>query len=396
MRSLEFVRISDLASPQFKANPYSFYERLRVENPVCRTRFLGRRAWLVTRYDDVLNLLKDERLTKDTSWAKWIHIVGGSITRHMLNADGADHERLRTLVNKAFAPALVERLNQRIEAKCHELLSALQHDHDPDLVRGYALPLPLSVIAELLGISTNDRASFHKRSRSSLSPSTIMGVLRAAPDQRLLIGLIRKVVKQRRLEPRDDLITALVQTEEAGDQLNQQELVATIFLLIIAGYETTANVIASGALALIENAAECDELINNPTIEAQAVEELLRYTSPLDIATQRFAAEDLTINSTKVSRGDAIFVVLGSANRDESQFSEPHSLHLARDPNRHIAFGRGVHFCLGASLARLEVRIAVRTLFQRFPNLRLNSTQQALRWRRSLIVRGLACLPVTF
>lgn len=396
MSFIEFVKISDLAKPQFKANPHPFYQRLRAENPLCRTRFLGRRAWLATRYDDVLNLLKDERLTKDTSGARWIHIVGGSITRHMLNADGADHERLRVLVNKAFAPSLIERLHQRIEAKCHELLDALESDHNPDLVRGYALPLPLTIIAELLGISATDRTTFHRRSRSSLSPSTIMGVLRAAPDQRSLIRLIRKVVEQRRLEPRDDLITALVKVEETGDSLNQPELVASIFLLIIAGYETTANVIASGALALMENPSELEQLINNPTLEEQAIEELLRYTSPLDIATQRFAGEDLTINSTKVTRGDAIFAVLGSANRDESQFPEPHSLRLTRNPNRHVAFGRGVHFCLGAPLARLEVRIALRTLFQRFPSLGLTSTPQALRWRRSLIVRGLVYLPVAF
>jgi cytochrome P450 len=395
MSVAEFVRISDLARPKFKANPYPFYQRLREEAPVCRTRFLGRRAWLVTRYDDSLKVLKDERLTKDTSWARWIHFVGGSITRHMLNADGADHERLRRLVNKAFAPNLVERLHGRIQEKCNELLDALESDRDGDLIRSYALPLPLTIITDLLGMPEKNRGRFHRRSRSSLSPSTIAGVFRAVPDQRFLIGQIRKVVEQRREEPRDDLITALARAEESGDKLNQNELVATIFLLIIAGYETTVNLIGSGALALMENASERQRLIDNSALEDTAVEELLRYTSPLDIATQRFAGEELTLGSTKVSRGDAVFVVLGSANRDESQFPEPHALCLARDPNKHLAFGNGAHFCLGAALARLEARIALTMLFRRFPELHVRSPE-ALRWRKSLIVRGLAHLPVAF
>ena len=392
---MDFIKLAALAQPEFKANPYPFYARLRAESPVCRTTFLGWRAWLVTRYNDVLNLLKDERLTKDKQpAASWIHIVSGSITRHMLNSDGNDHTRLRTLVHKAFTPTLVDRLHENIQTVSHELLDRLETDSTFDLMRDYALPLPLTIISGLLGIPAVDRHRFHRRSRSSLSPSTILGVLRAVPDQRLLIRQLRKIVSQRRQEPRDDLITALVQAEEAGDKLSEKELIAAIFLLVIAGYESTVNLIGNGALTLINHPEECLKLAENPSLGVTAVEELLRYTSPLDISTQRFAKEDLRIASVKISKGDAIFAVLGSANRDESQFSEPNTLDLTRVPNKHLAFGQGVHFCIGAPLARVEARIALTTLFQRFPNLRLVQPSERLTWRKSLIVRGLEELPV--
>lgn len=392
---MDFIRLAALAQPRFKANPYPLYARLRDESPVCRTRFLGWRAWLVTRYNDVRSLLKDERLTKDKQpAASWIHFVSGSITRHMLNADATDHTRLRTLVHKAFTPTLVERLHERIHVVCHELLDRLETNSNIDLMTGYALPLPLTIIAGLLGVPLEDRSRFHARSRSSLSPSTILGVLRAVPDQRLLIRQIRKIVAQRRQEPCDDLITGLVQAEEAGDRLSEKELIAAIFLLVIAGYESTVNLIGNGALTLIDNPIERLRLAENPDLGPSAIEELLRYTSPLDISTQRFAREDLTINSVRISKGDAIFAVLGSANRDESQFYEPNTLDLGREPNKHLAFGHGVHFCLGAPLARVEAKIALTTLFQRFPNLRAVRPSECLRWRKSLIVRGLEELPV--
>jgi len=343
-----------------------------------------------------VSLLKDERLTKDKQPAAgWIHFVSGSLTRHMLNADGADHIRLRTLVNKTFAPALVGQLQERVQGVCHELLDRCETNSNFDLLRAYALPLPLTIIAGLLGIPLEGLDRFHNRSRTSLSPSTILGVLGAVPDQRLLLAQLRKIVRQRRNEPRDDLISALVQAEEAGDRLSETELVAAIFLLVIAGYESTANLIANGALTLIANPTALEQLSRTPSLGPSAIEELLRFTSPLDISTQRFAKEDFRIDSVKIARGDAIFAVLGSANHDETQFNEPDTINLARDPNKHLAFGHGVHFCIGATLARVEARIALTTLFQRFPNLRLAKPVESLRWRKSLIVRGLEELAVT-
>jgi len=221
-----------------------------------------------------------------------------------------------------------------------------------------------------------------------------MGVLRAVPDQRLLIRQMRKLIARRRRDPREDLITALVQAEEAGDKLNEKELVAAIFLLLIAGYETTVNLIGSGALGLIQNPEQRDLFERNPALAESAIEELLRYTSPLEVASQRFAREDLTIDSVNISQGDIVIAVLGSANHDESVFPDPEALDITREPNKHVAFGQGVHFCLGAPLARLEGQIALTTLFRRFPDLRLAKALESLRWRKSLIVRGLEELPV--
>lgn len=391
------VSIPDLARPQFKANPYPFYARLRAEAPICPTRFLGAPAWLVTRYEDVLTLLKDERMVKD--WppvTRWIHLVAGPITRHMLNKDAPDHTRLRRLVHKAFTPSLIERWRGRIQTVCDELLNRMESNGRMDLMSEYSLPLPLTIMAELLGMPADDRRRFHSRSRSSLSHSTILGVLRAAPDQRLLTHQIRKLVERRRYEPGEDLVSALVQAEEAGDKLSEKELVGTIFFLLIAGYETTVNLIGVGAMALMQNPRARERFEQDPTVTESAIDELLRYTSPLDVATQRFAREDLTINSVKVSRGDALFAVLGSANRDEAEFPDPDTLELGRLPNKHVAFGQGVHFCLGAPLARLDGEIALTTLFRRFPNLRLAQSPESLRWRKSLIVRGLESLPVSF
>lgn len=389
------IKISDLARPQFKSNPYPFYARLRAESPVLRTRFLGQPTWLVTRYADVLTVFKDERFLKDW-WpvTKWLHRFSGPMTRHMLNKDGPDHTRLRTLVHKAFTPHLMERLRGRIQSLCDELLDELHTNGRMDLINGYALPLPLCVISELLGIPSTDRQRLHNLSRTSLSATNLVGVVRALPDQRILIRRIRKLVAARRSEPQDDLITALVQAEEAGDKLSEAELIGTINLLLIAGYETTVNLIGNGALTLIQDSDARRDLLNNPELAGSAIEELLRFTSPLDIASQRFAGEDLSLGSSMICRGDIVIGVVGSANHDETQFGDPEVFNLRRDPNKHLAFGQGAHFCIGAPLARLEGQIALMTLIQRFPALRLSGSADTLRWRKSIIVRGLEALPV--
>lgn len=216
----------------------------------------------------------------------------------------------------------------------------------------------------------------------------------AVPNQRLLARQIRNLVERRRRVPADDIVTALVRAEEDGDKLNEEELIAAIFFLFLSGYDTTASLICSGALALMQNPRERERFECDPTVGESAVEELLRYSSPLDVATHRFAREDLTINSVRISRGDAVFAVLGSANRDEAEFPSPNILNLGRLPNKHVALGHGSHFCLGAQLARLNVRIALTTLLRRFPDLRLAQSSESLRWRKSLFVRGLEALPV--
>jgi cytochrome P450 PksS len=395
MKFYDRIRIQDLARPDFKADPYPLYARLRTEAPVYRTRFLGRPAWLVTRYEDVHRVLKDERIVKD--WppvTRWVHFVSRPVTRHMLNLDDPDHSRLRKLAHRFFKPSLIEQLPGRIQSVCDELLSKLEKIRGFDLMSEFALQLPLTVMAELLGIPTAERRRFHARSRSSLSASTILEVLLAVPDQRLLSRRIRNLVEHRRREPADDIVTSLVRAEESGDGLNEDELIATIFFLFLAGYDTTASLICVGAMALIQNPQERERFENDPAAGESAIEELLRYTSPLDVATQRFAREDLTINSVRISRGDAVFAMLGSANRDETEFPAPNTLDLRRSPNKHVAFGQGAHFCLGAQLARLNSRIALTALFRHFPDLRLSQPPESLRWRKSLFIRGLETLPV--
>jgi cytochrome P450 len=394
----------NLASPQFKANPYPFYARLRAEAPVYRTTLPNRQtAWLVTRYDDVLALLKDERLIKDrlnvvapgqSAKQPWIPGILKPLSRNMLDLDGQDHARLRTLVHKVFTPRRVEQLRTQIQARCEQLLAKAQPNGSLELIREYALALPVAVIADLLGIPPEDRHKFQQWSRRLTSVSSAADVLRVLPAVWQFTRYLHVLFKHRRADPRDDLITALVQTEEAGDMLNEDELLAMVVLLLIAGHETTVNLIGSGMLALLQHPQQMDQLRQNPALIKSAVEELLRYCSPVDLATERYAREDVTIGGVAIPRGDMVLGVLGSANRDERQFANPDRLDISRDPNRHVAFGQGIHFCLGAPLARLEGQISISTLLERVPHLRLKRAPEMLRWRKELFLRGLEQLPV--
>ncbi|MDQ3302111.1 MAG: cytochrome P450 [Actinomycetota bacterium] len=399
----------DLASPAFKADPYPFYARLRAEAPVWGATLRDRRtAWLVTRYDDVARVLKDDAFAKDKLNAMdpeqraktpWVPGFLKPLERNMLDLDDPDHARLRALVSKAFTPRLIEQLRGRIEALCEELLDAMERERDrkggTDLVAGYALPLPATVIAELLGVPAGDHAKFHRWSNRLVSVSSGRDMLRALPAALSFVRYLRNLVERRRADPQDDLITALIRAEEAGDKLSEDELLAMAFLLLVAGHETTVNLIASGTLALLENPEQAERLRRDPSLVKPAVEELLRYTSPVGMATERYAREDTEIWSTTIPRGGLVLAVLGSANRDERHFEDPDALDLARDPNRHLAFGRGgVHHCLGAPLARMEGQIALNALLRRFPGARLAIAPETLRWRRGLFLRGLERLPL--
>ena len=402
------IAAPDLASPTFKANPHPFYAHLREESPVWRTTLPDKRtAWLVTRYEDVAGVLKDDSFAKDPLNAQdpeqrakgpWVPGILKPLEQNMLDLDDPDHRRLRTLVSKAFTPRLIERLRGRVEAICQELLDAMERKKGRvELVRDYALPLPATVIAELLGIPADDHRKFHRWSNRIVSVSSGRDVWRALPAAVAFVRYLRKTSERRRISPEDDLISALAQAEEEGDKLSQDELLAMSFLLLVAGHETTVNLIASGTLALIEHPEQLEELKADPQLIKLAVEELLRYTSPVEIATERYARQDLEVSGTEIPHGELVLAVLGSANRDEQYFDEPDALHLGRDPNKHLAFGRGgVHHCLGAPLARMEGQIAITALLQRFPDLRLAAEPESLRWRRGLFLRGLEKLPLEF
>ena len=396
----------DLASPAFKADPYPTYARLREKAPVFRST-LGwrRRAWLVARHDDVGALLRDARFAKDPRNARepgrgaagpWVPGFLRPLTRNMLDLDAPDHSRLRALVQKAFTPRLVDGLRPRIQALVDDLLTKARRNGQAELIGDLALPLPLTVIAELLGVPAADQPRFHQWSNRILSGSPGIGALRLLPAVRSLLAYLRRLFAERRAAPRDDLITALVRAEEAGDRLGEDELLGMVFLLLAAGHETTVNLIGTSVLTLLQHSEQCDRLRMEPALIKSAVEELIRFTSPVEVATERYAREDVTIAGVPIRRGEMVLGLIGSANRDGSQFAAPDTLDLAREPNRHLGFGLGAHYCLGAPLARLETQVALSSLLERAPNLRLAVRPDALRWRKHVFLRGLRELPVIF
>jgi cytochrome P450 PksS len=250
------------------------------------------------------------------------------------------------------------------------------------------------VIADLLGVPAADRHKFHGWSEKIVAVAGARDMLVALPHAWSFLRYLRALIARRRAEPRDDLITALLQAEEAGDRLSEDELLAMVFLLLVAGHETTVNLIASGTLALLQHPDQLARLRDDPALMRTAVEELLRFTSPVQVSTERYAIEEIEIAGTRIPRDGMTLVILGSANRDEGQFTAPDALDVGREPNRHVAFGLGAHYCLGAPLARLEGQIALAGLLRRAPELRLAAPAESLRWRRGLFLRGLEKLPV--
>lgn len=401
----------NIVSADFKANPYPFYARLRAEAPVYQVNlpnniWVKQPAWLITRYDDVALVLKDPRFAKDKRNAltpeqmgrlPWMPSMFKPLERNMLDQDEPDHKRLRSLVHQAFTPPLIEQMRTRIQTLADELLDSVQNQGGMDVIRDYALLIPTTIIAEMLGVPVADRRKFSRWSNTAISATASkLGMVAMIPSLMALMRYIRTLIKARRANPQDDLISALVQAEEAGDQLSEDELVAMVFLLLLAGHETTVNLIGNGTLALLQHPDQMIRLRNDPTLIKSAVEELLRYGSPVETATERFAREDVTIAGVTIPRGSLVFAVIASANRDERQFANPDTLDIAREPNKHLAFGLGIHYCLGAPLARLEGQIAVNTLLRRIPDMQLIGSPEALRWRPGLMLRGLKALPVTF
>jgi cytochrome P450 PksS len=398
----------NIVTPQFKANPFPFLATLRADQPVYRTSLPDKvktPVWLITRYEDVNTLLKDERFPKNRRSAltpeqisklPWVPPMFRPLERNMLDLDEPDHTRPRALVHKAFTPRLVERMRERVQTLADELLEGVARRGEMDLINDYALPLPMTIITEILGVPTGDRHKFHKWSKAVVSLSSPNATVKVIPSVWMFIRYLRRFFKVRRRDPQDDLASALIQAEEAGDKLSEDELLAMVFLLLIAGHETTVNLIGSGMLALLEHPDQMEKLRGEPSQIKSTVEELLRYTAPVFMSTERYAREDVTIHGVTIPRGEMTLGVLGSANRDETVFENPNALDITREPNRHLSFGQGIHFCLGAPLARLEAQIAIGTLLRRMPDLRLKVSPEHLRWRPSMILRGLDSLPVLF
>lgn len=384
----------------FIQDPHELYRRLRAEGPAARVVIWGAvPVWLITRYTEARALLSDPRLSKDHARMQALlpPRTGGahafSIDATMLQQDPPDHTRLRRLVVKAFTAGAVERMRPGIERITDELLDTLQCAAalgPVDLVESFARPLPLRVIGDLLGVP----AALRDRFRTAVEPL----LASTHPDEvatasAVLTTLLRQLIAQKRHDPGTDLLTALVDARDNGNRLSESELLATTYLLILAGYETTVNLIGNAVLALVQNPSQLAVLHDQPSMLIKAVEEFLRYEGPVNIATVRFTTVPIRVGDIDIPENELIMIALLAANRDDRQFDDPDHLDIARKPNAHLAFGHGIHYCLGAPLARLEAEIALDRLLARFPQIALDDAA-TLQYRTSTLTRALKSLRV--
>jgi len=390
----------------FIDDPYPAYAWLREHAPVHKTRLPnGVEAYLVTRYDDVRGVLADPRLSKNpaTSYPGWrpgrTGIPGehrSGIAAHLLNLDPPDHTRLRRLVAKAFTPRRVADFEPRVVEIADRLLDAFG-PWPVDLVRAYAFPLPVIVICEMLGVPPEDQPIFHEWAHGMIDRTGPRGGV--GQSVKRVRGYLKDLIHKKRLSlpedsAADDLLSALIRASDQGEQLTEDEAAAMAFILLFAGFETTVNLIGNGVLALLRHPDQLAKLQTDPGLLEPAVEELLRYDGPVEFGTWRFTTEPITIGGMEIAAGEPVLVVLASADRDPARFTDPDTLELARNEGGHLALGHGIHFCLGAPLARLEGRVAFSRLFARFPDLALAASPDVLRWHSGLIMRGLRELPV--
>ncbi|MFF0228084.1 cytochrome P450 [Streptomyces sp. NPDC004629] len=379
-------------------HPYDVYRRLRDNAPVHRiTGPDGTPAWLVTRYDDVREALADPRLALDKRHASAGTYKGFSLPpaldANLLNMDPPDHTRVRRLVGRAFTPRRVQRLRAPIRHTADALLDVLGPHGSADLVAAYAAPLPITVICDLLGIPDEHRFDFRVWTDSLVAPDP------ARPEAGkeavvAMLGYFTRLLRDKRAEPGDDLLSDLIAVRDGGDRLSEDELMSLAFLILFAGYENAVQLIGNSVLALLSHPDQLAALRRDPGLLPGAVEEFVRYEGPALLAIRRFPVEDVTIGGVTVPAGETVWVSPAAANRDPARFPDPDRLDLGRDAGGHLALGHGIHYCLGAPLARAETEIALAALLERLPDLALADGE--LRWRRSLRARGLVALPVTY
>lgn len=392
-------------------NPYALFSQLRERGAVVQIApgsDDGTSAtWVVTQLEEAVQVLKDRRFTVDATAinpdagmygqahqgnAEELSFFGG---KSLTTVDGADHARLRGLVSQTFTPRYIEALRPNIQQIADELIDKVYARGTMDLVHDFGYPLPINVISDMLGVPKDDRERLMHASQTFSS-----GIMDPTDHEhsklRDFAAYITQLVADKRQHPGNDLISQLIRNQAAGDPLDQQELLSMIGLLVFAGHETTANLISTGMLMLFDHPEQLALLRADLSRVPAAIEELLRLNGPVLIPAPRFVLEDLTLSGHQLRRGDAIIVALGAANHDPTAFSDPEDLNIARALSRHVAFGQGVHFCLGAPLARLEGEIAFTTLLKRLPDLRLNAPRASMSWRGSVSMRGLTTLPVAF
>ncbi|MFJ9059653.1 cytochrome P450 [Streptomyces sp. NBC_00111] len=401
----------ELFTWEFATDPYPAYASLREHSPVHRTTLpSGVEAWLVTRYADARQALADSRLSKNPAHhAEDAHgksrtgIPGersANLMTHLLNIDPPDHTRLRRLVSKAFTPRRVAEFAPRVQELTDHLIDGFADRGTADLIHDFAFPLPIYAICDLLGVPSEDQDDFRDWAgmmiRHGGGPRG--GVARSVKRIR---SYLADLIHRKRENPGDDLISDLIRASDHGEHLSENEVAAMCFVILFAGFETTINLIGNGAHALFRNPAQRSVFqnavdLNDHALLDTAVEELLRFDGPVEIATWRYATEALVIGEQHIREGDPVLVVLAAADRDPARFEEPDTLDLSRRDNQHLGYGHGIHYCLGAPLARLEGRTALATLFHRLPDLQPATSPDELRWRGGLIMRGLRTLPVEF
>ena len=398
----------DPMSPAFRADPYPIYHFLRQNAPVFQMPGWG--MWFLTRYDDAVMILRDPRFghqetgytVPESQRALW-----EMQSRWMLARNPPDHTRLRGLVHKAFTPRVIEALRGQVEKTANELIDAVEGKRSMDLIADFAFPLPVTVISQMLGVPAADQELFKAWSRDLAGTLDIDDRAetyeRGSKTTEEVSAYLKTLIDARRRDPKDDLMTALIAAEEQGDRLNEQEMIANLILLLVAGHETTQNLIGNGTLALLRHPDQLEMLKNavqganggaaTMPLMKTAVEEMLRYDSPVQL-TSRIAFEDIQIDGQVIPRGSTAATMLGAANRDPARFADPDRLDITRAENPHMAFGNGIHYCLGAPLARMEGGIAFATLLRRLPSLTLAT--DAPEYRETYVLRGLKALPVTF
>ena len=381
-------------SRRLLANPYPIYRRLQTRDPVHRSRLI--KGWVLSRHEDIDAVLRDSRrFGNDRASTQDANLrFDSEEPRSMLYRDPPDHTRLRSLVSKAFTPRAVRALRPRVEKIADDLLDSLDGADSFDVIDAIAYPLPVAVICEMLGVPQEDRGPFREWSNdASLSIEPLLDDRRVATSKDTLSKLrdyFSDLAERRRADPGEDLVSVLTQIEDEGDRLSHLELQLMLVLLLVAGNETTRNLVGNGLLALLRNPEQLDRLRREPELIGPAVEELTRYDSPVQI-DGRSVREDTEVGGVPMERGQYLMLLLGAANRDPEAFDDPDVLDVSRERNPHLGFGRGIHHCLGAPLARMEAEVMLDKLLERFPNVRLAGTP--LR-RRQIVLRGLSSLPV--
>ena len=394
---------------QFSANPFPMFAQMRAIGAVVPVPFSfdpSQKVWMVTRMEEAVQVLKDKRFTVDRSQMATTNEAmrrreqrmaetPGLFGRSMISVDEPDHKRLRGLVSRAFTPKYIQSLRPHIQQIADGLLDRVQDQGHMDLVHEFAYPLPINVISDMLGVPQKNREQIR------LWAEALAGGDRINDEERFVrvrafSDYVVQLVAEKRQQPQDDLLSQLIQTEEEGDHLSEAELLSMAGLLIFAGHETTSNLISIGSLMLLDHPEQLERLKADLSLVPSAVEELLRFNGPVLTPVPRFATADLELGGQVLHKGDMVITALASANRDESQFSDPDEMDIARSLNRHIAFGQGIHICLGAPLARLEGDIAFTTLLKRMPNLHLAVERDTITWRGNFTLRGLTGLPVAW